>query len=55
LAATPVKGINMTAQSGFNSPSAGYHIAATTLNTNDICLINGSAIPVSGYIVTATP
>jgi len=51
--ATAGTGPNLTAQAGFNASPAGYHIAATTVNANDICLINGSAIQVSGYIATA--
>jgi hypothetical protein len=53
--ATAATGPNLTAQAGFVSPPAGYAIASTTVNANDICLINSAAIQVSGYIVTATP
>lgn len=52
---TAAKGPNLTAQAGFNSPPTGYRIAGTTVNANDICLINSAAVQVSGYIVTATP
>lgn len=53
--ATAATGPNLTAQAGFLAAPAGYAIASTTVNANDICLINSAAIQVSGYIVTATP
>lgn len=53
--ATSATGPNLTAQAGFVAGNGNFAIAGTTVNQNDICLINGSAIQVSGYIVTATP
>lgn len=50
---TAAKGPNLTAQAGFQAGSGAYAIATTTVNANDICLINSAAIQVSGYIVTA--
>jgi len=52
---TAAKGLNLTAQAGVAFGNGAKAIAASTVNANDICLINGSAIQVSGYIVTATP
>lgn len=48
-------GPNLTAQAGFVAGNGNFAIAGTTVNANDICLINSQAIQVSGYIVTATP
>jgi len=53
--ATSGTGPNLTAQAGFVAGNGNFAIAGTTVNANDICLINSQAIQVSGYIVTATP
>jgi hypothetical protein len=52
---TAAKGLNLTAQAGAAFGNGKAAIAASTVNANDICLINSAAIQVSGYIVTATP
>lgn len=53
--ATSATGPNLTAQAGFVGGNGNFAIAGTTVNANDICLINSQAVQVSGYIVTATP
>jgi hypothetical protein len=53
--ATSGTGPNLVAQAGFVAGNGNFAVAGTTVNANDICLINGSAIQVSGFIVTATP